>query len=96
MGKRRKFTDEFKLEAVKLIKDGGVPFRRASGDLGVNETSLRKWVQQHEIDHGRGSDQALTTGEKDELRRLRRDVRRLRMEREVLKKATAFFAKESE
>ena len=96
MGKRRRFTDEFKLEAVKLIKDGGVPIRKASRDLGVNETSLRNWVQQHEIDHGQGSEHALSTGEKEELRRLRRDVRRLRMEREVLKKATAFFAKESE
>jgi len=96
MGKRRRFTDEFKLEAVKLIKDGGVPIRRASRDLGVNETSLRNWVQQHEIDHGQGSEHALSTDEKEELRRLRRDVRRLRMEREVLKKATAFFARESE
>ena len=96
MGKRQRFPDEFKLEAVKLIKDGGVSYRRASKDLGVNETSLRNWVKQHEIDHGQGPEDALSTGDKEELRRLRRDVRRLRMEREVLKKATAFFAKESE
>jgi len=98
MGKqrRRRFSREFKLEAVKLILDGGVKPGQAARDLGVTETSLRRWIKQHEVDHGRGAPGVLTTDEKEELTRLRREVRTLRMEREVLKKATAFFAKESE
>ncbi len=94
--KRRSFSKDFKLEAVKLIKEGGLSVARAAKDLGVYETSLRRWIKQYEIDHGKGPAGALTTAEKEELRRLRREVRTLRMEREVLKKATAFFAKEGE
>ena len=94
--KRRSFSREFKLEAVKLAKEGGVSVAQASRDLGICETSLRRWIQQYETDQGEGSAGTLTTKEKDELRRLRRDVRTLKMEREILKKATAFFAKEDE
>ena len=94
--KRRSFSKEFKLEAVKLVKEGGLSVARAAKDLGVYETSLRRWVKQSEIDQGKGPAGALTTAEKEELRRLRRENRTLRMEREVLKKATAFFAKEGE
>ena len=94
--KRRSFSKDFKLEAVKLVKEGGLRVTRAARDLGVCETSLRRWIEQYEIDHAQGPSGALTTTEKDELRRLRREVRTLRMEREVLKKATAFFAKEGE
>jgi len=92
---RRRFSREFKLEAVKLVKEGGVGITEAARDLGVHDTSLRRWIQQFDIDRGGGQAGALTTEEKEELRRLRREVRTLRMEREVLKKATAFFAKES-
>ncbi len=81
---------------MKLVKEGGLSAARAAKDLGIYETSLRRWVKQHEIDHGKGPAGALTTAEKEELRRLRRENRTLRMEREVLKKATAFFAKEGE
>ena len=94
--KRRSFSKDFKLEAVKLIQEGGLSVARAAKDLGVYETSLRRWIKQYEVDQGKGSAGALTTAEKEELRRLRREVRTLRMEREVLKKATAFFAKEGE
>jgi transposase len=94
--KRRSFSKDFKLEAVKLVKEGGLSVSRAAQDLGIYETSLRRWIKQYEIDHGQGPAGALTTAEKEELRRLRREVRTLRMEREVLKKATAFFAKEGE
>ncbi len=94
--KRRSFSKDFKLEAVKLIKEGGLSVARAAKDLGVYETSLRRWIKQYEVDQGKGPAGALTTAEKDELRRLRREVRTLRMEREVLKKATVFFAKEGE
>lgn len=94
--KRRSFSKDFKLEAVKLVKEGGLSAARAATDLGVCETSLRRWIKQYEVDQGKGPAGALTTTEKEELRRLRREVRTLRMEREVLKKATAFFAKEGE
>jgi transposase len=96
MGKRRRFSREFKLEAVKLVKEGGVKVSQASQDLGVYETSLRRWIKQYEVDHGDNPLGALTTEEKEELRRLRRENRQLKMEREILKKATAFFAKENE
>ena len=89
MGKnRRSFSKDFKLEAVKLVKEGGLSAARAAKDLGIYETSLRRWMKQYEIDHGKGSVGALTTAEKEELRRLRRENRTLRMEREILKKAT--------
>ena len=94
--KRRSFCKDFKLEAVKLVKKGGLSVNAAARDLGVQPTSLRRWVQQYETDHGEGPEGALTTEEKEELRRLRRENRQLRMEREILKKATAFFAKENE
>jgi len=94
--KRRSFSREFKLEAVKLVKEGGVKIAEASRDLGICETSLRRWIQQYETDQGEGSAGTLTTKEKEELRRLRRENRTLKMEREILKKATAFFAKEDE
>ena len=92
---RRRFSREFKQEAVKLVKEGGVGVTEAARDLGVHDTSLRRWIQQFDIDRGGGPAGTLTTEEKEELRRLRREVRTLRMEREILKKATAFFAKES-
>ncbi len=94
--KRRSFSKEFKAEAVKLVKEGGLSAHAAAQDLGICETSLRRWVQQFEIDHGEGAKGAATSQDKEELRRLRRENRQLRMEREVLKKATAFFAKENE
>jgi transposase len=94
--KRRSFSKEFKLEAVKLVKTGGLSVGAAAQDLGICETSLRRWVQQYEVDHGGGPAGAMNSEEKEELRRLRRDNRRLRMEREILKKATAFFARQGE
>jgi transposase len=64
-------------------------------ELDLTETALRDWVRQAEVDAGRGRPGALTTEEREELTRLRREVRTLRMERDILKKATAFFAKEN-
>ena len=97
MGKRRRsFSKEFKLEAVKLVKVGGLSVNAAARDLGIYPTALRGWVKQYEIDHGEGPAGALSTQEREELRRLRQENRQLRMEREILKKATAFFAKEGE
>jgi transposase len=94
-GKRRKFSAEYKAEAVRLVSDSGKSIGVIALELGLGETALRRWVQQAVIDDGRGPAGALTTGERAELVQLRRENQRLRMEREILKKATAFFARES-
>ena len=94
--KRRHFTREFKAEAVRLCKVGDRKIGAVAKDLDLTETALRAWVQQAEIDVGKGPPEALTTAEREELSRLRKQVKRLEMEREILKKAAAFFAKESE
>ena len=93
--KKRRFNAEFKTEAVKLALESDKTAAEIARDLGVSGKSLREWVRQYEVDHGKGPAGALTTEERDELRKLRRENRELRMEREILKKATAFFAKES-
>ena len=94
--KRRRFTPEFKREAVRLVLEGDVHVAQAARDLEVCETSLHRWIKQHKIDHGPNQAGELTTAERDEIRQLRTKVRRLEMERAILKKATAFFAKESQ
>jgi len=93
--KRRTFTPEYKAEVVALIGDGGKAISAVARDLGLTESALRRWVERSEVDAGRGAPEVLTTVERDELSQLRRENRQLRMEREILKKATAFFAKES-
>jgi len=93
--KRRSFTPEYKAEVVGLIRDGGKSISAVCRDLGLTESAVRKWVPQSEADAGRGDGKLLTTAEREELTQLRRENRQLRMEREILKKATAFFAKES-
>lgn len=93
--KRRAFTTEFKAEAVRLVRDSGKSVPTVARELDLTETALRSWVRQAEVDAGRGAPGALTSEEREELGRLRRETRTLRMEREILKKATAFFAKES-
>jgi transposase len=93
--RRRRYTAEFKAETVKLVVESGRSISEIARDLGIPKTILGRWVKQAEVDVGRGPAGALTTAEREELARLRRDVRRLEMEREILKKATAFFAKES-
>src|SRR5512143_99299 len=92
--KRRAFTKEFKAETVRLVAEGGRSIPEVARDLDLTESALRTWVRQAEVDAGRGRPGALTTEEREELVRLRRDVKRLQMERDILKKATAFFAKE--
>lgn len=91
--KRRKFTPEEKADAVRLVREVG-NLAKVARDLDLTETSLRDWVKQAEIDEGNGPEGALTTEELQELRRLRREVRTLRMERDFAKKAAAFFAKD--
>jgi transposase len=94
--KRRKFSAEFKAETVRLVRDSDKSVTAIARELDLTETALRRWVQQAEVDAGRGPVGALTTSEREELAQLRRENKRLRMERDILKKATAFFAKESE
>ena len=93
---RRKFSREFKLEAVRLVRDRGVTSAQASRDLGVHANVLRKWVRELETDpaqafpgHGRVKPDQL------EIDRLRKEVAKLKAERDILKKAAAFFARES-
>ena len=93
--KRRSFNAEFKAEAVRLCKVGDRSIRQVAKDLDLTETALRDWVRFADIDAGKGPPGALTTAEREELTRLRRENKRLQMEREILKKAAAFFAKES-
>jgi len=93
--KRRLFTAQYKAEVVGLIRDGGQAISAVVRDLGLTESAVRRWVVASDADAGRGNVKVLTAAEHEELVRLRRDNRQLRMEREILKKATAFFAKES-
>jgi transposase-like protein len=93
--KRRHFTPEYKAEVVALVRKGDKTAGQVARDLDLTETSVRAWVKQADVDDGKDSSGALTTAEREELQQLRRDNKRLQMEREILKKATAFFAKES-
>jgi len=93
---RRRFTREFKLEAVKLIKERGVGVAQAASDLGVHQTQLRSWMKafaddQEQAFPGNGRQNA----EQAEITRLKREVAKLKAERDILKKAAAYFAKES-
>ena len=91
--KRRTFTTEFKAQTVRLVRESGKSVGAVARELDLAETAVRRWVEQAEVDAGRAG--ALTTEEREELGRLRRENRTLRMERDILKKATAFFAKEN-
>ncbi len=93
--KRRAFTDEYKAEVVELIRRSGKSIGAVAKELDLTETAVRAWVHQAEVDAGRGPTGALTTAEREELAQLRKRIKTLEMEREILKKATAFFAKES-
>jgi transposase len=94
--KRRKFATEYKAETVRLIQRSGKSIGQMALELDIGETALRRWVEQAEVEARRGPEGALRRSEREELVALRRENQRLRMEREILKKATAFFAKESE
>lgn len=91
MGKRRKFTNEFKLEAVRLAERGEVSAAQVARDLGVSESVLGRWVKQF---GERAEGTRVTPEEHEELIRLRREVRRVTEERDILKKAVSIFSKE--
>jgi len=89
---RRKYTEEFKAETVRLVLDEGKSIPAVARDLELTESSLRNWVDQARADRTHGKT-GLTTAEREELARLRKENRVLQEEREILKKAAAFFAK---
>ena len=91
---RRSFTDEFKAEVVRKVLSSGRTAGQVARDLDLTETAVRSWVKQAQVDRGKGPPGAITTAEKEELARLRKEVRELREDREILKKAAAFFAKQ--
>ena len=92
--KRRKFTAQFKSDAVRLVT-AGKTIAEVTEQFDLTETALRGWVKRAETDAGKGQPGALTTAERAELIELRKRLKRAEMERDILKKATAFFAKES-
>jgi transposase len=91
---RRAFTGEFKADIVERCLKGDRSVGQVAKDFDLTETAVRAWVRQAEIDAGTRTD-GLTTDEKEELSKLRRENRRLREDVEILKRATAFFAKET-
>ena len=91
---RPAYPDEFRREAVQMLRAGRSP-RELAESLGVSQQTLRNWRRQAQVD-GRERDDGLTTDERDELRRLRRENARLKQERDLLKRAAAFFARETE
>ena len=94
--KRRKFSREFKIEAVKLVRERGVSVAQAGRDLDVHENVLRKWVKEFSSDPVQAfPGQGQMKPEQQEIERLRREVARLKAEQDTLKKAAAYFAKEA-
>jgi transposase-like protein len=94
--KRRRFTPEFKADAVKIVRTSGKSIPQVARELDLTETALREWVHRADVDAGNGPPDALTSAEREELTKLRRENKRLQMERDILKAAATFFAKESE
>src|SRR5436309_16142733 len=97
MGKkrrRRSFSPEFKAEAVRVVRESGKSVSTVARELDLTEAALRRWVIQADLDAGRSGGGALTTDERAERTQLRREVQTLRVERDMLKEATAFVAKD--
>ena len=91
---RRPYPPEFKREAVELYRRSGKSLQVVAGELGVAVESLRSWTKQHQVDEGER--EGLSSAEREELRELRRKLLRVEQERDLLKRAAAFFARETE
>ena len=89
------YPPAFRAEAVELARTSGKGIPQLAHELGIAEQALRGWVKRADVDAGRGEPGELTTAEREELRRLRREDQVLRQEREIVKEAAAFFAKET-
>jgi len=95
--KRKHYSKQFKIDAVKLVTEQGYKVSEAARNLGIHHSSLRRWKKQFETNGNQAfPGKGHMSPEKEELDRLRKEVKKLRMEREILKKAAAFFANESE
>ena len=97
MGKKKRpqYTQEYKTEAIKMALTSDKPTCEIAKDIGVSYSALHRWIAQAQIDSSNNPSGALTTDERQELTRLRRELRQVKMERDFLKKATAFFAREN-
>lgn len=96
MGRPSKYPDEFRREAVELVRTSGRPRVEVARSLGIHDGTLANWVKTATEADARANDpNALSEAERDELRRLRKEVADLRMDREILRKAAAYFARET-
>jgi len=91
--KRRTFTAEYKAEVVKLVRTSGKSIGQLAGELELTETAVRAWVKRADIDDKKDPNGPLTSEERAEVTRLRRELRTMTMERDFLRKAAAFFAR---
>jgi transposase len=89
----RPYPKEFREGALQLVREGERPIAQIARDLGIAESCLRRWIKRSELDRGERDD-GLTSGDREELRRLRRENARLKQVREILRKAADFFARE--
>lgn len=94
MGRPSKYSPEFRRDAVALVHSTGRPVNQVARELGLSHETLRNWVKRDQIDRGQGEPGELTTSQLEELRQLRRRVVELEAEREILRRAAAYFAKE--
>ena len=94
MGRPSKYSPEFKRDAVALVHSTGRPVNQVARELGLSHETLRNWVKRDRIDQGQGEPGELTISQLEELRQLRRRVVELEAEREILRRAAAYFAKE--
>ncbi len=92
---RRTFSREFKLAAVKKVLEQGLSFREVARELGIRDTYIHNWKNAFEKDGSLDAELDIDVSQAAELKRLREECRRLKMERDILKKATVFFAKEN-
>jgi transposase len=92
--KRREFSEEFKAEAVRRVVERGQPASQVAKELDLTESALHRWIRLSKSGKVTNKSSVISGSEREELEALRREVRQLKMEREILRKATAFFAKE--